>query len=69
MSPSAWVQVPQGGRQGVIRADELCSAPLGVSGTEKCALGTLQTSWADFPGVLCAGEELQDCILIAVQPS
>lgn len=31
--------------------------------------GHFQMSWADFSGVLCAGEELQDCVLIAVQPS
>lgn len=31
--------------------------------------GHFHTSWADVPGVLCAGEELQDCILIAVQLS
>lgn len=49
VSPSAWVQVPQGGRQGVIRADELCSAPLGVSGMEKCALGTLPDKLGWFP--------------------
>lgn len=41
VSPSGRAQVPQGGSQGVTCAHQLCSAPVGISGMEKCASGTL----------------------------